>query len=288
MLCYDRFDQIDDSDDEGEVVASKASGVDTQRKMQLLAQHDAMFLLVGWLSKAAPKLNPTETTRLVRFVATNDKVANDDREKRLEGLIEFMRTEGREGKLDRTALIALCHFANDRVSASEGKANERLAASRVLILAMSALNALDACKDEGGAAALVEKLNSDPALNTRFEEFEYAKAAVRACNAPDEAEEEEEVARIKELAGGEDGADDEMSPEEEAKLMREAMATAQRNAKEAKQQAALQHKLRRPAWQGVLRQMAWHLGIVGLAYLGRLAYEHYMSRDLLVIDEREL
>ena len=107
-LDYGRFDRIaDDSDDEAERDAQP------ERKQKLLAQHDAMFLLVGWLSKAAPKLSDVDTTRLVKFVATTDKVVCENSVKRHAAVAQFLRVEASTTKPDKQALIALCFFTQE-------------------------------------------------------------------------------------------------------------------------------------------------------------------------------
>ena len=141
-MNYAKFDKIaadlnsDDEDIDDDTVSNM------QRKSQLLAQHDAMFLLVGWIGKACPNLSDVETTRLVRFVATCDKAVEPDKPARFKAVAEFMRTEGTTRKPHRASLLALCHFAQARVGDSKD-GNESLAASRVLLVAMGALRALE-------------------------------------------------------------------------------------------------------------------------------------------------
>lgn len=288
-LDYSRFDKLatelnsDDEDcDDTKFVK------DMQRKSQLLAQHDAMFLLVGWTAKAIPKLSDVETTRLVRFVATCDKAVTIDKVKRFTGIAEFYRTECSFNKPDQDALLRLCHFAQRRVGDAKD-ANERLAASRVLLLAMGALNTLSCCDDTpGGAEAVVRTLEAEGeggALATRLEDFEFAKAIVRASPEPadmvDLSELDEGDARVEDVTEAKKPAkadDETLDDAEEAQAMREAMNKSHEETKKRIEELRVKYDSK-PWYHNVFKSTMRHLGFCLIAYCLRLAYDHYSGKD---------
>ena len=70
-LDYSKFDDIAnevDSDDEGP--SSKATA---GKKAQIFAQHEAMFLMVGWLAKANPSLSDVADRQQRRSPIANSR-----------------------------------------------------------------------------------------------------------------------------------------------------------------------------------------------------------------------
>ena len=101
-INYDKFDKIAsdyERDDEEEIKAKKDAA--PERKMKLMAQHDAMFMMIGWLAKAVPSLDNVETTRLVKYIATCDKVVTENRKTRLNGVADFVRTDCADKEVER-------------------------------------------------------------------------------------------------------------------------------------------------------------------------------------------
>ena len=309
-MNYAKFDKIaadlnsDDEDIDDDTVSNM------QRKSQLLAQHDAMFLLVGWINRACPKMADLALTKLVRYCAATDKVVQPDKKKRFEAISKLLGEVGAMEEADHDALLRLCHFVQRRVGDSKDAA-ERLAASRLLLLSMGALNTLGCCDAyEGGAdavAATLEKEGEGGALATRIEEFEFAKAIVRESPEPegldlDEAPNDKlddidgDAPSIEDITDGvTDGGvadkmfggqlkkrlaakadDEELDGEEEAAAMREALAAGRKETEERIRKLREEYRAT-PWYQNVLKSVGRHLGLCLLAYCGRLAYDHYYA-----------
>ena len=207
-MNYDKWNSIgdDDSDVEDletpEAIAKKHP--ETAGKM--LAQHEAMMRLVGWIAEGVPELPDKEMAHLVRFVATQDKVICPDSVKRHAAIAKFLMEEpGPDGAAwtpPMSALIKLCHYAERQTNADGVNAEDRTAMSRTLILAMSALNTLGAAKEEGGIHKLCAALENEPsgALAKRYEQFVYARDLVRSVpSAAAEARQEEEQQEVEEV-----------------------------------------------------------------------------------------
>ena len=190
MADYRKWDhfvrtEANDSEEDEEESAESVARRDPDRAGKLLMQHEAMMRLVGWLTEAAPELSDKELSHLVRFVAVQDKVVCPDIMKRHAAIAEFLNEEQAPGggvwKPPMQSLAALCHLAEQRTNAPAVTSQERSAFGRVLILAMSALNTLGACKREGGIDALLTMLEDDPngQVAQHYHSFAYAQEYVR-------------------------------------------------------------------------------------------------------------
>ena len=297
-INYDKFDKIAsdyERDDEEEIKAKKDAA--PERKMKLMAQHDAMFMMIGWLAKAVPSLDNVETTRLVKYIATCDKVVTENRKTRLNGVADFVRTDCADKKPNQKALVSLCYFAEKMLNEAGG-ANERLAATRVLLIVMGALNTMIASDDHGGADKLEVALEEDAELAKEFEEYAWATAEIREHHTEREkmakkvmgAHKNGKKSGVEEVStdgtlveGAADGEaegaamtdEQEEKTEDEMKMVREALAELEKG--KAK---LLRYSKQREGgpWKNVLKSTLTHLAIVSTVYGLRVAYEWYYEK----------
>ena len=194
-MNYDKWNNIgDDSDDEDANTPEAIAKKHPETAGKMLAQHEAMMRLVGWIAESVPELPDKDMAHLVRFIATQDKVICPDSVKRHVAIAKFLTEEpapdGAAWTPPMSALIKLCHYAEKQTNADGVSAEDRTAFSRTLILAMSALNTLGACKAEGGIHTLAAALESDPngAMAKRYEQYVYARDLVRSNPSASQAE----------------------------------------------------------------------------------------------------
>jgi hypothetical protein len=298
-LNYSKWDSIDCSDDEvddtdnAEAIARK----DPKSAGVLLAQHEAMMRLVGWLSEAAPDLPDPEMAHVVRFIATQDKVVCPDSVKRHAAVAKFMTEEPCPGGgvwvPPVEALVALAHLAERRTNADGIEADEKIAGGRVLLLVMGALNTLQACEVEGGPVVLAETLEREPMgeMAERYTAFEYAKALVQRSDGGVPA-----TALLGRGVGGggaEDDDDDQVT--EELLEALEAVPSQKKSGKpkvNLKDKAAVEaagevyipppRRTRTDApqhnpWLATLKGVMKHGGIVLTAMAARMLYNHWQG-----------
>lgn len=147
-LNYDKWDAIDDSEDEDDRQARDA------------AHNQTMMLLGLMLADVAPHLSEHATARLVRFIAVvSSSPWTDAAQQR-----EMARTRGklivdliqRDGEPSLPALVALCRDAKAKhdayVAGQRGDGHKKEGASRALIACMAALNILSAIRSYDGGA----------------------------------------------------------------------------------------------------------------------------------------
>lgn len=173
MTDYKKWDALDCEDDEDD--DRKAGNTAEQKE-----HNHSMILLTAWLTDAAPNLQPDGQAKLVRFISLQDLSwaarRQDAAPPRSQAVIDFLE---RDGEPDFRALVALCCTAK-RYSDGQADPRARAAASRALIMAMGCLNTLQACRREGGARKLFDRLQNEPhgELKKKLEKYEYAAQAI--------------------------------------------------------------------------------------------------------------
>ena len=177
MPDYSKFDAIVDSDDEDGHELPPLE--EKQSVPSLLAQHDAMLLLAGWLNglHMITGLSEAENAKLMRLIAIQDKATTPDARKRYAAITSFFEEDERWVP-PIVAMVALCHVAEERTN-SESDECRKLTGARAMLLAMSSLNILAACY-VNGASKLFRVLEEDPngEVAGRLERFEYAMELV--------------------------------------------------------------------------------------------------------------
>ncbi len=173
---YKKWDNIYDSDDEN------WDGTEDATLPQHAEANCSMMLLASWMSEAAPTLDDDSSAKLVRFIALSDLSWAAKRPgaapPRAKAIADFLE---KEGEPSFSALVSLCHVAKRKSDDNDQEPAAKTAAGRALIMAMGCLNTLHACRHEGGARALFDKLKAAPrgTLRKRLDAYEFAKDAIR-------------------------------------------------------------------------------------------------------------
>mmetsp|Transcript_33309 Transcript_33309/g.55059 ORF Transcript_33309/g.55059 Transcript_33309/m.55059 type:complete len:236 (-) Transcript_33309:97-804(-) len=174
-IDYSRWDQVDDDEPK-----------DVHEHSVRVHHHNAsMNLIAKWLQAASQTISNDEVLQMVQFIAAQHRGKLKDNRARGPEIIALLKGSSRPPSCE--PLVVLAGYTRARSLDETLEQEERTQASRVLDIALCALNTLHACETEGGAPELFRKLTNEPGgeVARRYEALDYAKARLVAA-APQE------------------------------------------------------------------------------------------------------
>ena len=144
----------------------------------LLAQHDAMMQLASWLKDLNKVTEFTDATMPSSFGLSPSRTASHLDQKQRHAAITRFLEEDEAWQPPISALVALCHVAEDATT-SETDEKRQLCGARVMLLAMSSLNLLAVFYLHGAPRCSAHSKKSPTGrLHSAADRFEFAKELV--------------------------------------------------------------------------------------------------------------